>query len=208
LYQILIQESSGQHYRVPKYGDLDTFVTVGLDTNDKNNPQHVTSRGYGIGQFTVFHHPPTAAEMTSFIADPVGNVQKTIDLLRNKFDNYVNGPVDTSDDRIHEVGSGALRPCKYEASDPLYMRDCINCLKSAGAENIVAGETPQYEGASGMYEHTQYHAGSYQNVPVRKNIPCDWPYAIRRFNGSGPNSYDYQAEMLLKVLNSSPAVVS
>jgi len=33
-----------------------------------------------------------------------------------------------------------------------------------------------------------------------KNIPCDWPYAVRRYNGSGLNSYHYQAKILLNVL--------
>jgi hypothetical protein len=33
-------------------------------------------------------------------------------------------------------------------------------------------------------------------VPVRKNIGCDWPYAIRRYNGAGINSYHYQAKVL------------
>ena len=27
----------------------------------------------------------------------------------------------------------------------------------------------------------------------------DWPYAVRRYNGSGVNSFWYQAEVLLKV---------
>ena len=84
------------------------------------------------------------------------------------------------------------------------MRDCVKCLQSAGTQNIVAGQTPVNDGSSDTYQHTLYHAGSYNNVPIRKNIPCDWPYAIRRFNGAGPNSYDYQAEMLLKILNSPP----
>jgi hypothetical protein len=53
-----------------------------------------------------------------------------------------------------------------------------------------------------IYDNTQYHKqASYGNVPLRKAIPCDWPYAVRRYNGSGVNSYDYQAEVLLKVLS-------
>jgi hypothetical protein len=28
-----------------------------------------------------------------------------------------------------------------------------------------------------------------------------WPYAVRRYNGAGVNSYHYQAQVLLRVLN-------
>ena len=208
LYGILMQESGCRHFHIPAGSDLDTFVTVGFDTNDKANPAHITSRGFGIGQFTLFHHPPTASEMTSFISDPVGNVRQAVTELRAKFDNYVNGPSDQADDRIQEAGSVPLRLCTFVSTDPRYMRDCVNCLQQAGTQNIVAGETPVYEGSSSTYEQTQYHEGSYSNVPVRKNIPCDWPYAVRRYNGSGPNSYDYQAELLLKVLDAPQAAAA
>jgi hypothetical protein len=92
-----------------------------------------------------------------------------------------------------------LRLCKYASTDPLYMRDCANCCKDAGTVNIIAGATPVYAGSASTYMKTQYHVGSYNNVPVRANIPCDWPYAIRRYNGSGPNSFDYQAEVLQRI---------
>ena len=35
---------------------------------------------------------------------------------------------------------------------------------------------------------------------MRRNFECDWPYAVRRYNGSGPNSYSYQALVLKKRL--------
>jgi hypothetical protein len=38
-------------------------------------------------------------------------------------------------------------------------------------------------------------------VPDRKQFGCDWPYAARRYNGSGVNSYHYQAQVLLRILN-------
>lgn len=203
-YAIVMQESSGQHFHVPGAGDSDTFVTVGLDVNDHRNPDHVTSRGYGIGQFTLFHHPPTASEVNTFITDPVANVAQAVKELRDKFDHYVIGPSSVADDRIQEVGSGPMRLCRFYPSDPHYLRDCVNCLRQAGTQDIVAGETPIYNGSPDTFERTQYHVGSYQNVPVRQNIPCDWPYAVRRYNGSRPDSYDYQAEVLLKVLNAPP----
>jgi hypothetical protein len=206
LYGIMMQESGCRHFCVPSGSDLDTFVNVGFDTNDKTNLAHITSRGFGIGQFTLFHHPPTAHEVSSFISDPVGNVKQAVTELREKFDAYVIGPADQADDRIQEAGNGPLQLCKFDSTDPLYMRDCVNCLRQTGTQNIVAGQTPVYEGSSMTYEQTQYHEGSYVNVPLRKNIPCDWPYAVRRYNGSGPNSYDYQAEALLKVLDAPQAV--
>jgi hypothetical protein len=201
LYGILMQESGCKHFQVPFGSNLDNFVTVGCDTNDKANPARITSRGFGIGQYTLFHHPPTADEVSRFISDPVGNVKQGVTELRGKFDRFVIGPDSVADDRIHEAGSGPLRLCKFDPADPLYLRDCVNCLRQAGTQKIVAGQTPTYDGSPDTYQATQYHQGSYANVPIRKNIPCDWSYAVRRYNGSGPNSYDYQAELLLRVLD-------
>ncbi|MGB9145888.1 MAG: hypothetical protein WCC14_08715, partial [Acidobacteriaceae bacterium] len=82
---------------------------------------------------------------------------------------------------------------------PRSMSDCAQCMSSAGQMNIVAGVTPFYAGCAETYAATQYHAGSYANVPVRANLLCDWAYAVRRYNGSGVNSWDYQAEVLLRV---------
>ena len=67
---IVQQESSGRHYLVPRAGDEDAFVTIGLDRNSKTEPDEITSRGYGLGQYTLEHHPPTAGEVRDFIRDP------------------------------------------------------------------------------------------------------------------------------------------
>ena len=83
-----------------------------------------------------------------------------------------------ADDRIAEVGTGALRVCQYQSGDSRYMADCANCLANATLFNITSGVTPVYAGSTMTYAQTQYHVGSYQNVPVRENIPCDWPYAV------------------------------
>ena len=202
LMAILAQESALMHFQVPSGANSDNCVTVGLDRNNKAYPAAVTSRGYGIGQYTLFHHPPTADEVAGAIADPVKNVQQAVSDLNDKFKNYLNGstPNTQADDRIAEVGGGALRVCQYPASDARYMTDCANCLAGATLFNITSGVTPVYAGSQLTYAQTQYHAGSYRNVPVRKNIPCDWPYAARRYNGGGVNPYDYQAEVLLRVL--------
>jgi hypothetical protein len=31
-------------------------------------------------------------------------------------------------------------------------------------------------------------------------LQCDWPYATRRYNGGGPNSFNYQAIVLKNLL--------
>jgi len=206
LMALLHQESSSAHYQVPNASNRDHYVTTGLDRNNSASPLAISSRGYGIGQFTLFHHPPTADEMASSIADPVRNVSQTVSDLFDKFSHFLNGSTSDAqaDDRIHEHGMGPLRTCMHSPTDARYMKDCVNCLRNAGVTNIVSGVTPVYAGAGSTYEKTQYHVGSYTNVPVRAAIPCDWPYALRRYNGSGVNSYDYQAEVLQKISSSHP----
>lgn len=199
LLGVVLQESGGQHFREPAAGDGDSFVVVGLDSNDAAAPYAITSRGYGLGQYTLFHHPPRPEEVSGFIRDPAGNVTRAVRELRDKFDHFVAGPSSTADDRIREVGSGALRLCRYASGDARWMSDCVQCLRSAGTQPIVAGVTAVFQGSQQTYARTQYHPGTYSNVPIRGNIPCDWPYAVRRYNGSGPNSYDYQAETLIKI---------
>jgi hypothetical protein len=36
-------------------------------------------------------------------------------------------------------------------------------------------------------------------VPARERFGCDWPYAVRRYNGGGLPSYHYQARVLRNV---------
>lgn len=200
-----LQESSGQHYCVPAGNDEDNFIVVGLDRNSPDEPYRITSRGYGIGQYTIFHHPPREEEVAGFIADPVANVSKAFGELRQKFDRFVTGPDSRADDRDAEHPMLDLRECKYARSDPLFMRDCRRCAEAAGKRNIAAG-MPVYAGASTTYQPTQYYASaSYSGVPVRADFLCDWPYAMRRYNGSGVNSYHYQARVLLNLLSKAIA---
>jgi hypothetical protein len=202
LLAILHQVCNCRHFQVPPAAGGDSFVTVGLDRNNPASSAAITSRGYGIGQFTLFHHPPTAAEMAGVITNPVQNVGQAVSALADKFNHFLNGatPAVVADDRIAEYGTGALRPCQFPASDSRYMAACASCLTAATLTNITAGVTPLFAGSPDSYAATQYHPGSYQNVPVRANIHCDWPYAVRRYNGSGVNSYDYQAEVLLRIV--------
>jgi len=197
---MVIQESDGQHYHVPGKGDEDSCVTVGLDRNKHHNADVITSRGYGVGQYTLFHHPPRADELTDFIVDPVRNVQHAFAELRDKFDRFLAGPADRADDRDAEHPMLNLRLCKYQPGNALYMRDCRACARAARMVNIARG-TPAYQGATISYQPDRYYPSAiYNNVPDRADFACDWPYAVRRYNGSGNDSFHYQTRILLNLL--------
>jgi hypothetical protein len=198
LIAILKQESNLKHYQEPRPGDEDTFIVVGLDTNATHR-YIITSRGYGAGQYTLFHHPPRHEEIEDFMLDAGKNVQKAVTELRSKFDHFVNGPTTgtRADDRLAEYGTGPLRLCKYEPKDPRHLRDCSQCVLEAREVDIEAEVTPLFEGSQHVYRPTLYYKRfSYRAVPIRQNVGCDWPYAVRRYNGSGINSYHYQVRVL------------
>lgn len=201
LLGIFRQESGMRHFMEPTPDNDDNFVVVGLDRNTQSQTA-ITSRGYGVGQYTLFHHPPTKAEVQEFVQDVKRNVGKAIHELRDKFDHFVNGetPGTRADDRQMEFGRRPLRICKYSSDDPRFLTDCRQCLRDAGTVDIRGGVTRFYEGARQFYEPTQYHPErEYKDVPIRRNIGCDWPYAVRRYNGGGVNSYHYQTKVLLRV---------
>ncbi len=201
LMAILKQESGLQQFQQPTTKDEDNFITVGLDTNSSRK-YIITSRGYGAGQFTLFHHPARSEEVQDFMLDVSKNLERAVLELKGKFDHFVNGPDPgtQADDRITEHGNGALRVCKYPSSDTRYLRDCKACMQDAGRQNIIEDQTKLHAGTSAVYRATQYYkSANYNDVPIRKNIPCDWPYAIRRYNGAGINSYHYQVRILLFV---------
>ncbi|UYN95177.1 MAG: peptidoglycan-binding protein [Enhydrobacter sp.] len=200
------QESSAMHFRVPGGNDHDDFVVVGLDRNVAGNQDIVTSRGYGVGQYTLFHHPPRPEEVEDFIVDPVRNVAHAFGELRLKFDKWIAGPIDRADDRSREHPLlKEPRLCRYAPADPRYMRDCRACAAAARKVDIERG-TPAYEGASIRYDVTQYYrSATYGGVPDRSDFLCDWPYAARRYNGGGINSFHYQTRILLNLLSEPPA---
>jgi len=197
------QESGGRHFRIPSGADGDSFVIVGLDRNDKGLPDRITSRGYGLGQFTIEHHPPSPAEIRTFILNPASNVQTAFTELRKKFDRFVlsSDPARRADDRIAERPLLSLRSCKYPATDTRYLADCRNCAAAARKVDRKRGD-PLYRGSSATFQPTQYYADIlYRGVPDRAEFGCDWPYAVRRYNGSGVNSFHYQSRVLLNLLN-------
>ncbi len=198
LKAIFKQESNLKHFYVPRGVDEDNYIVVGMDTN-AGEKYIYTSRGYGLGQFTLFHHPPKKSEVKQFMDNVEGNISKAIQELRHKFDHFVRGKPGgkRADDRFAD-GKTQKSPltCKYKENEEGYLTDCKNCAQEAGTIDIVADVTPYYKDSSHTYKKTQYHPGSYTKVPIRENFPCDWPYAMRRYNGSGVNSYNYQARVL------------
>ena len=125
--------------------------------------------------------------------DPVRNVQRAVGELNAKFETFVSGPTpgQQADDRLAEVGTAALRRCRYAADDAHYMLDCVRC--AAESRVNIGATTPLHPKTTDTLQPTQYHPEtSYQNVPDRATLGCDWPYAVRRYNGSGMNSYHYQ----------------
>ncbi len=205
LLAMVRQESDSQHYRVPTPKDADHFVVVGLDRGDKAYPDRITSRGYGLGQYTIFHHPPKPSDVTDFIVDIQGNVSKAYTHLREKMDRFVTGPTDTADDHAAEHPLRPLILCRYKTSDARYMRDCAACARAAPKLNIVCDPvngTPLHPNAKPgqVYRPTAYYANTeYRDVPDRAALGCDWPYAARRYNGSGVDSFHYQARILLNL---------
>jgi hypothetical protein len=191
------QESNMQHYRVPAGVNSDNFVTIGLDIKNPHEQNHVTSRGYGLGQFTIFHHPPHPTEVSDFIVNPVNNVEKAHKEFREKFDKFVaNPPHGRADDRHAEHPGEPLRMCKFSSSDPRFLRDCRACAAEAPKLTIRA-DTPVIAGSAVKYgDQELYREYPLTGVPDRAAFPCDWPYAARRYNGGGPLSYNYQSRIL------------
>ena len=204
MLSIFEQESGGRHYHVPGPGDVDGFVSIGLDRNDTSAPDRITSRGYGIAQATLFHHPPTIAELQSVILSPARNVQAGYQALRSKLETCVcvsGAPSGGADDRHAEHPIRPLVECVYPQGDARRLTDCRACARRATKVNICAGDAV-YEGAALKMKPTQYYpSATYTGVPDRADFPCDWPYAVRRYNGAGVNSYHYQARILLNLVN-------
>lgn len=191
------QESASKHFYIPTASNGDDYVVTGLDRNDKTAPKRITSRGYGLGQYTIFHHPPTKTERDSFILDPKQNVSTAYAELREKMDKFVVGE---ADDRMAEFPLSLLRMCKYDKTDARYLNDCRACAADAPKRTINTGD-PVYPGSSIKFGPSQYYAdASYSNVPDRRKLGCDWPYAARRYNGSGINSFHYQFRILKNLL--------
>ena len=86
---------------------------------------------------------------------------------------------------------------------PVWMKD-----GSVALVEIERG-TPAYAGANFGYQPDQYYPTAvYHGVPNRADFLCDWPYAARRYNGSGNDSFHYQTRILLNLLAEPPVTWS
>ena len=78
------------------------------------------------------------------------------------------------------------------------MTDCLRCAAEARVD--VGPTTVLHPGTTETLHPTQYHPSTtYKAVPDRSKLGCDWPYALRRYNGGGVNSYHYQYEALQRL---------
>jgi len=204
LLAIFQQESSGRHYAVPQHGNTDDFVIIGLDHNDQGSADHITSRGYGLGQYTLFHHPPRLSDLQDFVLSPANNVVKAEGELADKFAHFLTGTTpgtQAEERRVDHPIQQALRPCRYKMSDPRYLSDCRACAQEA-RKLAIGPSTPLYAGSAQTYGQAKNYASPhYTGVPDRADFKCDWPYAARRYNGRGPDSYNYQARILRNLLS-------
>ncbi|MGH7120349.1 MAG: peptidoglycan-binding domain-containing protein [Acetobacteraceae bacterium] len=199
------QESGCRHYAVPKPpGDADSYVIIGLD-RDSKDADHILSRGYGIGQYTISHHPPRPEEVSGFIADPLRNIEQAVDVFVDKFEKWVRGAAGARDYRAEHPALNALRLCRYAPSDPSYMSACRDCAATAGKHDL-GPDSPLYKGTRQTYGEVHHHRPTtYRGVPDRADFQCDWPYAMRRYNGCGPDSFNYQAIILGSLLAPPPS---
>jgi hypothetical protein len=83
------------------------------------------------------------------------------------------------------IGVVLLASCN-EVTDVYTPSEWVTMLKKAG------GWAPL------PFPYSKYRPGSI--IKARKNVPCDWPYAARRYNGPGINSYHYQTIVLRNIL--------
>jgi hypothetical protein len=187
------QESALQQFATA-ISEGDTFVIVGLD-RDKQIADRIPSRGFGMAQYTLFHHPPTQDEVASFIVDPDANINQAVAELKGKFDGLAGG-ASRAVERDAEHPGLPLRKCRYSTTDERFLRDCRACARRARHLEIARG-TPLYQGASQSYQPDGYYpSADYGSVPDRADMGCDWPYAIRRYNGGGLDSFHYQTRVL------------
>jgi peptidoglycan hydrolase-like protein with peptidoglycan-binding domain len=205
---IMRQESGLRQFAVPTQSSTDDYVVVGLDR--AAGADQVRSRGYGLSQYTLFHHPPRPEDVAGLMTDARQNARAGYGVLRGKFDTELVGstPETIADDRKAEQPILDLRVCRYGPADRRFLTDCQNCARLARKLDIGPA-TPVYAGSPQTYgEADDYGGQTHFGVPDRAEFGCDWPYAVRRYNGSGPNSYHYQAIVLLNVLAGPPALGS
>jgi hypothetical protein len=79
------------------------------------------------------------------------------------------------------------KQCQYSENDERWYgcRDCIKSIKTAPKD----------------WTNTRWHRWKCNAVPDYQQIPCSWPEAIRRYNGSGSEAFAYRDEILTRIVS-------
>ena len=170
LLAILVQESRAQK----------TFDEPGERSGQLHHPRSGQRNGRGLYhylpglwcrcEYTLFHHPPTAAEVSDFMLDVEKNVERARSELRDKFDHFVlsASAAAQADDRIAEDDKV---PC-----DP----------QAPGRRSPFPGRLP---GSRCRCGHSGHRRRAYPAVRLNGNIPANRPahafmkYAVSRSVG-------------------------
>jgi hypothetical protein len=78
------------------------------------------------------------------------------------------------------------KQCHYPEGDERWYA-CKACVQSVPT-------TPK------DWTNTRWHRWKCNSVPDYQQIPCSWPEAIRRYNGSGNEAFAYRDEILTRVV--------
>lgn len=189
---VLKQETHWKWFR------SDGYPTVGLDFNNKSQPYVITSRGLFLSQRTIFNYPFPQESLDSFdsVSEDLKFVINALDLKYKRY--VVSADVRARDDlRFKSFGDQPLRGCKYEQSDERFMKDCKNCVWSGKLKDYKEGKSLIDVPGKWVLKPSIYHRNKdYLGYPDYEDFPCDYVYAIRRYNGSGVNSFHYLMRVL------------
>ena len=73
--------------------------------------------------------------------------------------------------------------CKKQRTTSSYRKECIESVETVEKD----------------WTGTRFHKWRSKDVPASDLIPCGWPEAIRRYNGSGADAEAYRDEILTRI---------
>jgi len=168
------QEGNMDHF------DSDGFVKLRCEFwgqyNKGDHPDYqIRYRSYGMLQILDMGHPYD--DYTR--GDEVGNI--------------TNRELKESVAKNIEAGACLLKSllrgkqCQYSENDERWYgcRDCIKSIPTAPKD----------------WTNTRWHRWKCNAVPDYQQIPCGWPEAIRRYNGSGAEASAYRDEILTRIVS-------
>jgi len=168
------QEGNLDHF------DSDGFVKLrcefwGQYKKGDHPDYQIRYRSYGMLQILDMGHPED--EYTR--GDEVGNI--------------TNKELKESVAKNIEAGAYLLKSllrgkqCQYSENDERWYgcRDCIKSIPKAPKD----------------WTNTRWHRWKCNTVPDFALLPCGWPEAIRRYNGSGNEAFAYRDEILTRIVS-------